>query len=216
MVELFGKTYYIDVDGITDKCRTGNTIKEEDGSESLEINIFKYDIIKMCLERVLGEVDEIDEEMAMFGKNNITISYATIEKYPINSIHTEEISSKINDTNLFLAMHQSEWNSQIQLNPYFKLKKNNEDIMDYRFKTPIDIIFYDAFSPNSQPELWSENLFEKLYHSLNYNGILTTYCAKGQVKRNFKKVGFEVLSLPGPIGKREMTLCVKNNNNFSH
>lgn len=75
MVELFGKTYYIDVDGITDKCRTGNTIKEEDGSESLEINIFKYEIIKMCLERVLGEVDEIDEEMAMFGKNNITISF---------------------------------------------------------------------------------------------------------------------------------------------
>ncbi len=75
MVELFGKTYYIDVDGITDKCRTGNTIKEEDGSESLEINIFKYEIIKMCLERVLGEVDEIDEEMAMFGENNITISF---------------------------------------------------------------------------------------------------------------------------------------------
>lgn len=75
MVELFGKTYYIDVDGITDKCRTGNTIKEEDGSESLEINIFKYEIIKMCLERVLGEVDEIDEEMVMFGKNNITISF---------------------------------------------------------------------------------------------------------------------------------------------
>jgi hypothetical protein len=75
MVELFGKSYYIDVDGITDKCRTGNTIKEEDGSESLEINIFKYEIIKMCLERVLGEVDDIDEEMALFGKNNITVSF---------------------------------------------------------------------------------------------------------------------------------------------
>jgi hypothetical protein len=75
MVELFGKSYYIDVDGITEKCRTGNTIKEEDGSESLEINIFKYEIIKMCLERVLGEVDEIDEEIAMFGKNNVTVSF---------------------------------------------------------------------------------------------------------------------------------------------
>ena len=87
MVELFGKSYYIDVDGITEKCRTGNTIKDEDGGESLEINIFKYEIIKMCLERVLGEVDEIDEEMAMFGKNNTTISFKiafnTLIKYNI-------------------------------------------------------------------------------------------------------------------------------------
>jgi len=142
-------------------------------------------------------------------ENNITISYSTIEKYPINSLHIEKISNKINDSTLFLAMHQCAWKSQIQLNPFFNLKKINEDIMDYIFKTPIDIIFYDAFSPNSQPDLWSESLFEKLYESLNYKGILTTYCAKGQVKRNFKKVGFEVLSLPGPIGKREMTLCIK-------
>ena len=87
MVEIFGKNYYIDIDGITEKCRTGNTIKDEDGGESLEINIFKYEIIKMCLERVLGEVDEIDEEIAMFGKNNTTISFKiafnTLIKYNI-------------------------------------------------------------------------------------------------------------------------------------
>ena len=75
MVELFGKIYYIDIDGITDKCRTGNTIKDEDGGESLEINIFKYEIIKMCLERVLGEIDEVDDELGAFGKNTSTTSF---------------------------------------------------------------------------------------------------------------------------------------------
>ena len=82
-------------------------------------------------------------------------------------------------------------------------------MIDYHFNNPIDLIFYDAFSPSSQPELWSVAIFEKLYLSLKNNGILSTYCAKGQIKRNFKEVGFEVLALPGPIGKREMTICIK-------
>jgi hypothetical protein len=90
MVELFGKNYYIDIDGITEKCRTGYTVKEDDDddvSEATEINIFKYEIIKMCLERILGEVDEVDEEMGVFAKNNTTtsfkIAFNTLIKYKI-------------------------------------------------------------------------------------------------------------------------------------
>jgi hypothetical protein len=88
MVEIFGKYYYIDLDGITDKCRTGNKIKTEDEDEdSLEINIFKYEIIKMCLERILGEVDEVDEGMGAFAQNSTTTSFKlafnTLIKYKI-------------------------------------------------------------------------------------------------------------------------------------
>ena len=89
MVELFGKTYYIDLDGITAKCGTGKNIVEEDEveGETLEINIFKYEIIKMCLERILGEIDEVDEEMGVFAKNNTTtsfkIAFNTLIKYKI-------------------------------------------------------------------------------------------------------------------------------------
>ena len=74
MVELFGKPYYIDIDGITEKCRTGNTIKDEEDNETLEINIFKYEIIKMCLDRVLNDYEEVDEEMGVFGSNNVNVS----------------------------------------------------------------------------------------------------------------------------------------------
>jgi hypothetical protein len=74
MVELFGKSYYIDIDGITEKCRTGNTIKNEDEEETLEINIFKYEIIKMCLDRVLNDYEDVDEEMGVFGGNNVNVS----------------------------------------------------------------------------------------------------------------------------------------------
>jgi hypothetical protein len=74
MVELFGKNYYIDIDGITEKCRTGNTVKDEDENETLEINIFKYEIIKMCLDRILNDYEDVDEEMGIFGSNNVNVS----------------------------------------------------------------------------------------------------------------------------------------------
>jgi hypothetical protein len=93
MVEYFGKNYYIDLDGITDKCRTTNTLKsseeETEGEDegSLEINIFKYEIIKMCLERILGEYEEVDEEMGVFAQKNTStsfkIAFNTLIKYKI-------------------------------------------------------------------------------------------------------------------------------------
>lgn len=75
MVEIFGKYYYIDLEAVTERCRTGNTIKDEDGGESLEINIFKYEILKMCIDRVLNEFDETDEEMGPFAQKDTTVSF---------------------------------------------------------------------------------------------------------------------------------------------
>jgi hypothetical protein len=76
MVEVFGKLYYIDLDSISEVCRTGKTIKdEEDDSETLEINIFKYEVIKMCIERVLNEFEDSDEEMGIFAQKETTVSF---------------------------------------------------------------------------------------------------------------------------------------------
>ena len=75
MVEIFGKSYYIDLDGITDKCRTGNNIKDDDGEDVTEVNIFKYEVIKMCLDRILSEFTDPDEELGAFAQNNTTVSF---------------------------------------------------------------------------------------------------------------------------------------------
>jgi hypothetical protein len=88
MVELFGKNYYIDIDGITEKCRTEPTINNDDDDEpSLQINIFKYEIIKMCLDRLLNEYDEVDDGIGGFGGNNTNasfkIAFNTLIKYEI-------------------------------------------------------------------------------------------------------------------------------------
>lgn len=87
MVEIFGKNYYIDVDRISDKCQTGNQIQNEDGITTLEINLFKYEIIKSCIERILNEFDEVDEGLSEFGQSSLStsfkIAFNTLIKYDI-------------------------------------------------------------------------------------------------------------------------------------
>jgi len=76
-------------------------------------------------------------------------------------------------------------------------------------KGAFDLIYFDAFAPSAQPELWSDRVFENMYRVLANGGMLTTYCAKGVVKRTMKAAGFEVEALPGPPRKREMTRAWK-------
>lgn len=83
------------------------------------------------------------------------------------------------------------------------------DIVDFLPEIKFDLIYYDAFDPNFQPELWTENIFKLVASWMNRNGVLVTYCAKGQVKRNLISAGFKLDCLPGPAGKREMTRAIK-------
>ena len=75
----------------------------------------------------------------------------------------------------------------------------------------MDLLYYDAFSPNTQPDLWDEVAFRNAFDSITPGGILVTYSAKAEVKRTMKKVGFLVERLPGPPGKLEMTRATKPN-----
>ena len=81
---------------------------------------------------------------------------------------------------------------------------------EFLFNEKYDLIYFDAFSPSKQPEMWTLNNFKKLYDCLNTNGVLITYSSKGDVKRIMKKVGFNVSSVEGPTGKREITLASKD------
>jgi tRNA U34 5-methylaminomethyl-2-thiouridine-forming methyltransferase MnmC len=104
----------------------------------------------------------------------------------------------------------SDWNKVIAVDSSFSLTKYHKDILKENLpKNYFDIIYFDAFSPESQPELWSISLFEKIYESMTEEAVLVTYCAKGEVKRILKKIGFSLESLPGPPGKREMTRATK-------
>ena len=148
-------------------------------------------------------------------ERGLKINYHSIEAYPVQLA----AASQLNYTNEFLEqdklvfnqMHQQEWNKEGQVSYSFTLTKHLCLLEEFTSQQKFDIIYFDAFSPSEQPELWTEQMFKKMYDLLHEKGVLVTYCAQGQMKRNMKQVGFKVQSLPGALGKREMTRGVKQN-----
>lgn len=145
-------------------------------------------------------------------KHNIDIDYIGVEAFPlsldtINEFNFSEILKE--EESLFQKMHALEWEIPHTLSDQFQLTKMKMMIEDIDFQNQFDLVYFDAFGPGSQPELWEVPILQKMYDALKPNGVLTTYCAKGSVKRGLKKVGFTIEALPGPPGKREMTRAVK-------
>ena len=147
------------------------------------------------------------------------IHYTGIERYPldmetISKLDYPSLIHKGHETDYF-AIHQTPWEKDVELSPWFTLHKLEGDFTCYTFDKGYDIIYFDAFAPEKQPEMWEQSLFDKLYHILNEGGILTTYCAKGVVRRMLQTAGFKVERLPGPPGgKREILRATKGFMNY--
>ena len=142
-----------------------------------------------------------------------TVQYHALEKYPI----TLELADQLNFVSendveaqaLFQKMHQLPWNCTEQLTSDFSICKQETDLLSVTFNSTYDLVYFDAFAPEKQPEMWSEEIFLKIYEAMNKGGILTTYCAKGVIRRRLQACGFSVERLPGPKGKREMIRATK-------
>lgn len=143
-----------------------------------------------------------------------TIEYVGVEAYPISE---EEVSNMnyvvelnaVAEGEVFSNMHKSSWGEQIALSNDFLLTKRKllfEEIDDIN---QFDLIYFDAFGYRVQPELWSTEIFRKMYVALKPDGVLVTYAARGVVKRSMIEVGFTVEKLAGPPGKREMFRATK-------
>ncbi len=109
---------------------------------------------------------------------------------------------------VFQEMHRADWFRWKSFGN-FSLLKLETDILEHRFDEHYDLIYYDAFSPAHQPGLWSFEIFHKIFLACNPGAVLVTYCAKGDVKRALLAAGFEVETLRGPVGKREMIRGIK-------
>lgn len=147
-------------------------------------------------------------------KNNLNISYTALEPNPI----PKEIVTQLNYTTLlndpdtkiiFDIIHQNLFDVNYSLNMHVNLLKHQNTIQSFSGIQKFDLIYFDAFAPQKQPEMWTSDIFIKLRELMSENSILVTYCAKGEVKRTLKSAGFEIESLPGPPGKREMTRATK-------
>ena len=142
------------------------------------------------------------------GKRKSKINYTSIEKFPLpasvyNQLnYTKDFPSTFQQC--FGKIHSCEWETFVEISDNFRIKKIPADFSDFKFEDQYDVVFYDAFAPDKQPEVWSQDIFNKIFEHTNPNAILTTYCAKGHIRRMMQTAGFNVERIPGPPGKREM------------
>jgi tRNA U34 5-methylaminomethyl-2-thiouridine-forming methyltransferase MnmC len=137
-------------------------------------------------------------------KSGVKVIYTGLEKYPLSQDILEKLHYQGIDDVLFKKIHSAEWGTVTQINTCFYLCKMQTDFMDFDFPDLYDVIYYDAFAPDKQPEVWAQTLFDKVFAAMNPAGIFTTYCAKGEIRRMLQRAGFLVERIPGPAGKREM------------
>ncbi|MCJ7448841.1 MAG: tRNA (5-methylaminomethyl-2-thiouridine)(34)-methyltransferase MnmD [Bacteroidales bacterium] len=146
-------------------------------------------------------------------KEKREVFYTSIEKYPL----ADDIIRVLNyhlfagkeGQYIFDRIHESEWNGMQNICGNFNLRKIKGDLTSDHLTGCYDLIYFDAFGPDKQPEMWSRNVFTKISGITAKNGILITYSVKGDVKRNLKSCGFDVHILPGPPGKRQILRAIK-------
>ncbi|MCF6181632.1 tRNA (5-methylaminomethyl-2-thiouridine)(34)-methyltransferase MnmD [Lutibacter sp.] len=147
-------------------------------------------------------------------KRGLYIDYVGVEAYPVtknelDKMNYVDVLNAKKHEKVFSDMHQYKWNEKQTISPNFKLTKRKQRFEEITDKNIFNLIYFDAFGAQVQPELWTETIFKKMYNALKLNGILVTYSAKGSVRRAMQSVGFTVERLPGPLGKREMLRAIK-------
>lgn len=146
---------------------------------------------------------------------NFKINYTTVEAYPISQAEVDQLNylevldaQHLEDS--FNKMHQIPSDAKIELSNKFRFTKHLGKMEEYTPKQKIDLVYYDAFAPTTQPELWDEAMMQHMYDLMSDESVLVSYCAKGSFKRALLAAGFTVEKIPGPPGKREMIRAYKH------
>lgn len=140
------------------------------------------------------------------------VSYLSVELYPISADkacaanYSEQLG--LSDDS-FMRIHTAPWGETVLLSEHFSLTKINGNLLTLALPSGIDLVYFDAFDPEAQPDLWSEDVFRKTYEAMTSNGVLVTYSSKGVVKEALRAAGFFVQRLAGPPGKRHMVRAIK-------
>ena len=148
-------------------------------------------------------------------ERNITVNYTGLEAFPLSeeefkALNYKDLEIISSYSKQLQAMFEAPWEEEVSIQPNFFLKKQEVLLEEYLpVENSFNLVYFDAFGPRVQPNLWSFEVLSKLYKALDKNGVFVTYCAKGQVRRDLISLGFEVEKIPGPPGKREMLRAKK-------
>lgn len=142
-------------------------------------------------------------------KSNVQVSYTGIEGFPLTEGEWQQLNYadafSENEKQIFERLHSIAWENKFEISDNFSLSKMKMMFENISFQPQFDLVYFDAFGFQYQPELWTEQIFVKIKNALKPNGILVTYACKGEVNRILKGLGFKIEKLQGPPGKREMT-----------
>jgi tRNA U34 5-methylaminomethyl-2-thiouridine-forming methyltransferase MnmC len=153
---------------------------------------------------------------AEYARDNVSVHYTSLELYPLERetyLKYGALMWKNSDgpsrKKLFHELHTADWEEETAISPYFTLLKKKCDFRDFYPDSTFDVIYYDAFGPGTQAELWGRDIFVRIFKAMSSSGVLTTFCVQGAFRRMLSEVGFEWEKLPGPPGKREMLRVFK-------
>jgi tRNA U34 5-methylaminomethyl-2-thiouridine-forming methyltransferase MnmC len=141
----------------------------------------------------------------------VDIEYISIEAFPLQKDVWSRLNyaQSLNAAEQFQKLHEAQWHDWQNMDVNFRLKKLNITLQEITLDQQFDVIYFDAFAPNKQPEMWELPMLEKVVNALAPEGVFVTYCAKGQLKRDLKSLGLQVETLAGPPGKKEMVRGLK-------
>ncbi len=146
-------------------------------------------------------------------EEQIPVHYTSLEAYPVAAEAYEKLNyDALMHSTILQSLHQASWNEAVVIHPDFILEKIQTTIQDFIQQDfageSYDLVYYDAFAPSSQPELWTPEIFTGLAKTLHPGSVLTTYCSKGEVRRALKAAGFRIEKHPGPGYKREVVRAI--------
>lgn len=147
--------------------------------------------------------------LTILRRENRTILYTALEPFPLEEHEWKNLHYAADREELFETIHSQEFEKTCEIVPGFFLTKHRGKLLDFNHAPEFDLVYYDAFAPNRQPEMWTPEVFSKTYALMRPGGLLTTYCASGNARRNMIAAGFNVSRHKGPPGKKEMLLAIK-------
>lgn len=144
-------------------------------------------------------------------EKSIPINFTTIELDPLLPVEYTALNyaDQLQLTHELLALHEAAWSVEVKIDELFSIEKEKINLLEFESSKKFDCVFFDAFSPVNQPELWTKAIFQKLYAMMQPNAVLLTYCSKSIVRKAMKEAGFEVTKIQGPWGKREMVRAIR-------
>ena len=143
---------------------------------------------------------------AMVADAEHPVHYISLEKYPVSTEMLRKLQyGELVNGELLDRIHAAFWNVPVEITPWFTLEKRHCDYTIDLLPEGTDVVYFDAFAPEKQPDMWTEEAFQRLVQVMNPGAVLTTYCSKGVIRRRLESLGLRVERIPGPPGgKREI------------